>query len=480
MWMIGDVQASSGESPPLNIVLIFIDDMGYADIGPFGAEYPTPHLDRLAEEGRKFTDFLVTAPVCSSSRAAILTGCYNRRLGISGAYNPRATAGLNPDETTIAELCKEQGYATACFGKWHLGHHPKFLPLNQGFDEYLGLPYSNDMWPFHPKYAHFKSEVEERKKGYPPLPLIEGNTVINREMTGEDQAMLTTWYTERAVNFIERNKDRPFFLYVPHSMVHVPLFVSEKHKGKSGAGLYGDVVMELDWSVGEIIKALKEHGLEENTLVIFTSDNGPWLSYGEHAGSAGPLREGKGTSFEGGVREPTIFWWPGKIPAGTVCESLASTIDILPTVASLIGAPLPAQKIDGKDIIELLVSDEVVRSPHESFALYYYGGALVAVRNERFKLVFPHTYRHAVPGMIAKDGTPVEYGSLDAEFALYDLDNDIGETTDVKNTFPEAVRELQIAAARYREQLGDKRLGLKGTEIRPAGQLKEGDEKLVW
>ncbi|MCP4450806.1 MAG: sulfatase, partial [Planctomycetes bacterium] len=334
-------------SGPPNVVVIFIDDMGYADIGPFGAKgYDTPHLDRMAAEGRKFTDFVVSTAVCSASRAALMTGCYHRRVGIAGALGPGAKHGINANEMTLAELCKQKGYATAVYGKWHLGHHPKFLPLQHGFDEYFGLPYSNDMWPYHPGVAHLS--MEERVKRWPHLPLIEGDKVINAQVSGEDQEQLTTQYTERAVSFIQRNADRPFFLYVPHSMVHVPLYVSDKFKGKSEQGLFGDVVMEVDWSVGQILKEIRAQDLSDNTLVIFTADNGPWLSYGDHAGSAAPLREGKGTEFEGGIREPTIMWWPGKIAPGTACNELASTIDVLPTVAALIDAELPEHKIDGK------------------------------------------------------------------------------------------------------------------------------------
>ena len=296
-----------------NVVIMFMDDMGYADIGAFGAKaYPTPHLDRMAKEGRKFTDFYVTQAVCSASRAGLLTGCYNVRIGINGALGPKSNSGLNPDEVTIAEICKQKGYATACYGKWHLGHHKKFLPMQHGFDDYFGLPYSNDMWPYHPGVLHLP--MEERLKRWPHLPLIDGNKIINPKVSGKDQEILTTQYTERAVSFIEKNKDNPFFVYLPHSMVHVPLYVSDKFKGKSGAGLFGDVMMEVDWSAGEIMKVLRKHNLHTNTLFIFTSDNGPWLNYGDHAGSAAPLREGKGTMFDGGCREPTLAWWPGTIP----------------------------------------------------------------------------------------------------------------------------------------------------------------------
>jgi arylsulfatase A-like enzyme len=256
-----EAQQSPRPSSP-NIVVIFMDDMAYADIGPFGAKgYPTPNLDRMAKEGRLFTDFYVTQAVCSASRAGLLTGCYNVRIGILGALGPGAKHGIHQDEVTLAEICKQQGYATAIFGKWHLGHHEPFLPLQHGFDHYYGLPYSNDMWPYHPGVRHLS--VEERLKRWPHLPLIEQNKIIRPEVTPEDQEQLTTQYTERAVAFIEANKHQPFFLYVPHSMVHVPLYVSDKFKGKSGSGLFGDVMMEVDWSVGEILEALRRNRLDQ-------------------------------------------------------------------------------------------------------------------------------------------------------------------------------------------------------------------------
>ena len=346
-------QPAQAANRPPNVVVIFIDDMGYGDIGPFGAEgNETPNLDRMAKEGRKFTDFYVTQAVCSASRAGLLTGCYNVRVGILGALGPKSNIGINADEVTIAEICKQQGYATACYGKWHLGHHRQFLPMQHGFDDYFGLPYSNDMWPYHPGVAHLA--MEERLKRWPHLPLIDKNEVVNKQVTGEDQEQLTTQYTERAVGFINANMDRPFFLYVPHSMVHVPLYVSDKFKGKSDRGLFGDVMMEVDWSVGQILDALRTNKIDNDTLVIFTADNGPWLSYGDHAGTAGPLREGKGTMFDGGCRESTIMWWPGTVPPGTVCSEPAMTIDILPTVAELCGGKLPEHKIDGKSILPLV------------------------------------------------------------------------------------------------------------------------------
>ena len=463
-------QAFSAETDrPPNIVVIFIDDMGYADIGPFGAsDYPTPNLDQLAAGGRTFTDFYVTQAVCSASRAGLMTGCYNVRVGIQGALGPNAKIGINPDETTMAELCKQKGYATACYGKWHLGDRQPFLPLQNGFDDYFGLPYSNDMWPYHPGVRHLS--MEDRLKRWPHLPLYDKNEVVNPAVDGEAQEQLTTQYTEKAVSFIDQHKDEPFFLYLPHSMVHVPLYVSEKFKGKSGAGLYGDVVMEVDWSVGQIVDALKRNQIEDNTLVIFTSDNGPWLSYGDHAGSAGPLREGKGTMWEGGCREPTIMSWPGKIPAGTVCDTPAMTIDIFPTVAKLIGVNLPEQPIDGKDIWPLISGEPSAKSPHEAY-FFYYGSGLKAVRSGKWKLVFPHQYRTLAGRPGGTGGIPTNYEQATTPLALFDLEADPGEQTNLVEQHPEVVQRLDKLADGIREKLGDSHQKVKGTENRPPGRI---------
>jgi arylsulfatase A len=448
-----------GGRPP-NVVIMFMDDLGYADIGPFGAtNFPTPNLDQMAKEGRKFTDFYVTQAVCSASRAGLLTGCYNVRIGILGALSPKSKTGLNPDETTIAEICKQQGYATACFGKWHLGHHKKFLPLQHGFDEFFGLPYSNDMWPYHPGVSHLP--LEKRVKRWPHLPLIEGNKVINPKVTGKDQELLTKQYTERAVSFIKKNKDMPFFVYLPHSMVHVPLYVSEAFKGKSGAGLFGDVIMEVDWSVGEIMKVLRQNNLDENTLFIFTSDNGPWLNYGDHAGSAGPLREGKGTMFDGGCREPMIAWWPGTVPANSVCKEPAMTIDILPTIAKLSGSVLPDRELDGKNIWPLFIDDQA-RSPQEAYYLYY-GDQLQAVRQGKWKLHFPHGYRTMAGKPGGTGGIPKNYSKGQIELSLFDLHQDIGESINMEKQKPEITRKLSKLAKDF-----DKKMNLSK---RPAGRI---------
>lgn len=441
-----------------NIVLIFTDDQGYEDVGCFGSpDIRTPNLDRMAREGVRLTDFHVAQAVCSASRAALLTGCYSNRVGILGALGPKSNHGIASSELTIAEMLKQQGYATAIYGKWHLGHHPQFLPTRHGFDEWFGLPYSNDMWPFHPV----------NPEAWPPLPLFADEKIIDAEVTGDEQKMLTTWYTERAVSFIEQHREEPFFLYVPHSMPHVPLYVSEKFAGRSPRGLYGDVIMEIDWSVGEILTALKQNGLDEKTLVVFTSDNGPWLSYGDHAGAVGALREGKGTMWDGGCREPFIARWPGKIPAGTVCRELAGTIDILPTLAEITGASLPQHAIDGKSIWPLLSGEAHARSPHEYY-LFYYGRQLQAVRSGRWKLHFPHAYR-SLKGKPGHGGKPGPYIQKRTGLALYDVVRDPGEAVDLREEFPEVVARLQQYGKAARAELGDN--DRRGSGQRSPGRL---------
>ena len=440
-----------------NIILIFADDLGYGDLGSYGAkDWATPHLDQLAKDGTSFSQFYVPHAVCSASRAALLTGTYANRLEIFGALDHTAKHGLNPDETTIAELLKQKGYQTGMVGKWHLGHLPEFLPTKQGFDSYFGLPYSNDMWPNHP----------ETKTYYPPLPLIENETIIE---TLEDQSQLTTRYTQKALEFIHENQEKPFFLYLAHSMPHVPLFVSEKFAGKSSQGMYGDVMMEIDWSVGEIRKKLKELKLEENTLIIFTSDNGPWLSYGGHAGLTGGLKEGKGTSWEGGIRVPAIFTWPGKIPAGKTQSEAAMTIDILPTLAEIIDSELPDLKIDGESIWTLIQGQKTESRPY--FA-YYNKNELQAVIYGQWKLVFPHRYRTISADAIMKnDGMPVPYEMVNLEKAvLFDLAKDPSETTELSTYFPEILSKLNQFAEEARQDMGDELTQRVGTGMRKAGK----------
>lgn len=451
--------------PPPNVVLIFCDDLGYADLGCYGAPaIRTPHLDRLAREGMRFTEFYAAQAVCSASRAALLTGCYPNRVGIAGALDHRSRIGLHPDETTLAEVLRPRGYATAIVGKWHLGHLPEFLPTRQGFDQWFGLPYSNDMWPYHP---------EATPGTYPPLPLYDGDTIVDPEVTPEDHATLTTRYTERAVRFIEQHADRPFFLYLAHAMPHVPLFVDATRRGRSAAGLYGDVIEEIDWSTGRLLDTLHRLRLEDRTLVLFTSDNGPWLSYGDHAGSAGRLREGKGTSWEGGVREPFLARFPGRIPAGAVCREPAMTIDILPTLARLAGAALPARPIDGHDLWPLLSGQPGATSPHDALWFYYAQNELQAVRSGPWKLVLPHAYRTLGDQPRATGGTPARYRQARTDLALYHLTLDPGESTNVASLHPGIVARLQDHVERARADLGDSLTQRPPTRARPPGRRAE-------
>lgn len=450
-----------------NFIIIFTDDQGYADVGCYGATgFETPNLDRMAEEGLRFTSFYVSEAVCSASRASLLTGCYAQRLSIRGALMPHSKVGLNPEEETIAELLKKRGYATGMVGKWHLGNFTEFFPVHHGFDEYYGLAYSNDMWP----YDYFGKRTDERKAFiYPPLRLVENDRPTDEVVDSlEDQGFLTQKYTRRAVSFIKKHRNKPFFLYLAHSMPHTPINASPAFRGTSRQGLYGDVIQEIDWSVGEILKTLEALGLDDNTLVIFTSDNGPWRNFGNHAGSPGPFREGKGTAWEGGVRVPCLMRWPGKIPAGQVTDELASTLDILPTLCTLAGAPLPQRKIDGVDLSDFILG-QTPKSPREEF-YYFYTGELRAVRRGKWKLVFPHRYRSyeiVEPGM---NGQPGPYGYQTCGLELYNLQEDPRERHDVVASHPEVVAELKDLAQHVRLELGDSLTGMKGKAVRPPGR----------
>lgn len=445
-----------------NVVIIFTDDQGYQDVGCFGAEgYTTPNLDNMAKEGIILTDFYAAQAVCTASRAGLLTGAYPNRIGVHGAFFPKDGQGLNTDETTIAELLKDQGYVTAMYGKWHLGDDAMFSPNKHGFDDYFGIPYSNDMWPHHP--------AQGTEFNFDPLPLMHNDSVLQ---ILDDQSNLTKMITERSVDFIRENKENPFFLLVTHPQPHVPLYVSDRFKGKSEKGLYGDVIMELDWSVGEILKTLKEQGLDENTLVIFTSDNGPWLAYGEHSGSALPLREGKATALEGGQREPFIARWPNKIPKGKVIETPLMAIDLLPTIVHITGAKLPEKKIDGKNAWSV-ISGASNESPQEAYFFYYKVNELQGVRYGDWKLYFPHTYNTLNGKEGGKNGLPVAYekGKIE-KIELYNLRSDISETNDVAQQNPEIVAKIVALADAMRIELGDK---LQGTETgigsRPIGRV---------
>ena len=428
---------AKSERPP-NFIFILADDLGYQDVGCFGSPLiKTPNLDRMASEGMRFTDFYSAAPVCTPSRAALMTGCYPMRVGLPAVLS--ATTGLemgiSSDEILLPQLLKTRGYATACIGKWHLGYDKRFLPTRHGFDYFYGLPHSNDM-----------NKPE-------PVPLMRGEHVIERPAIIET---LTERYTDEAIKFITKHKDEPFFLYLPHTFPHTPLAASERFKGKSERGLYGDVVETIDWSAGRILDTLKELGLDENTLVIFTSDNGPWLIKGKDGGSALPLRGGKAQTWDGGMREPCIMRWPGHIPSGSTCSEMATMMDVYPTLAHLSGAKVPTDRIiDGKDIRPLMTGEKDAKSPHDVF-FYYRVDRLEAVRSGKWKLILPH-----------KDVSTKE----DVPPALYDLKTDIGETTDLSVKYPSIVKRLQAMAATCREDLGDLVTGAKGKNTRPCGKV---------
>ncbi len=445
--------AAPGERKP-NFIIVFTDDQGYQDVGCFGSPLiKTPNLDRMAREGTRFTDFYVAANVCTPSRAALLTGCYPPRVGGLGVLFPRSDTGLNPKETTIAEMLKSVGYATTCIGKWHLGHHPEFLPTSQGFDSYYGVPYSNDMWlAADMAFAEGaklgkgldagKLKAGERARN--KVPLLRNDQVVEYPA---DQATLTKRYTGEAVKFIRDNRDKPFFLYLAHTMPHVPLFASEKFKGTSKRGLYGDTIEEIDWCVGEIVKTLKDCGIDEDTLVFFSSDNGPWLSKGKHGGCALPLRGGKFTTWEGGMREPTIMRWPGKVPAGKVCAEVAGTIDMLPTIAALAGAKVPTDRIiDGKDIWPLMSGESGAKSPHEAY-YYYRGSRLEAVRCGKWKLRVTQARRKK------PSGGQAARGPQPPKAELYDLVGDISESTNLAEKHPDVVQRLAAMIQKFDKEL---------------------------
>ncbi len=422
--MAGPGLANAGESRKPNFIIIFCDDLGYGDLHCYGAEkIQTPNLDRMAEEGMRFNSFYACAPVCTPSRAGLLTGRYPIRSGLTNVLFPYSQDGIGDEEITLAAALKTRGYATACVGKWHLGHLPPYLPTRNGFDYYFGIPYSNDM--------------DVQKRGDPPIPLMRNEAIIEQPA---DQDTLTRRYTEEALRYIAEHKDRPFFLYLPHTMPHVPLHASNAFAGRSQGGLYGDVVEEIDWSTGEILAELKKQGLEENTLVIFTSDNGPWLSQGENGGSAGKLRLGKGSTFEGGFREPCLMRWPGTIRAGSVYEGQAGTLDLFPTLLALAGGEWPdGRAYDGCDIRPVLLGEG--DRPEKDF-FYFHGQDLQACRHGRWKAKKPFK------GNIY--GEPLEHPWL-----LFDLERDPGETTNLAEQHPAILASLQMKMKEFRKQLGE-------------------------
>jgi arylsulfatase A len=409
--------ATEAASDTPNFVIIFTDDQGYQDVGCFGSpSIKTPNLDRMAAEGMKFTDFYAGASICSPSRAALLTGCYPPRVGITRVLFPRDNIGLNPKEVTIADMLKERGYATTCIGKWHLGHLRPFLPTHNGFDSYFGIPYSNDMDGVKGKDKNLDRAWRQRDFSPWNVPLMRNETIIERPA---DQTKLIDRYTDEAVKFIRTNRDKPFFLYLPHTMPHIPLFVSKNFYVNDVHQAYKVTIEQIDSSVGRVLAALKENGIDRKTLVVFTSDNGPWLSKKYFGGCALPLRDGKFSTYDGGLREPCIMRWPGRIPAGKVCHELCSTIDLLPTFARLAGGHVPTDRvIDGKNIWPLMAGEPGAKSPHDAF-FYYRGTTLDAVRSGKWKL-----------------------RRVKKSVALYDLEADIGEKDNVADAHPEIVARL--------------------------------------
>jgi arylsulfatase A-like enzyme len=443
--------AAQGDAKP-NFILILADDMGYGDIAPFGSmKNRTPNLDRMASEGMKLTSFYA-APVCTPSRAQILTGCYAKRVSLPNVLSPAAPIGLSAKEHCIAELLKQQGYATIAIGKWHVGDAPEFLPTHHGFDSYFGLPYSNDM-------GGPTNRAKGRRERRPPLPLVQNDRVIET-VTPEGQNRLTERYTEAAVKFIREHMDGPFFLYLPHTAVHVPIHPGDRFRGKSPYGLYHDWVEEVDWSVGRVLDTVRELGLDQRTLVFFTSDNGPWLRQGTNAGVAGPLRGGKGGTYEGGVREPTLAWWPGHVPADTKVDAVAGNFDFLPTFLKLAGGTVPGDnKIDGKDLSPLLFG-KTRESPHEAH-YYFSGNTLQAVRAGPWKLAVAPQSEGLGESARTRPGesfTPT----------LYNLQADIGERTNVAAQHTDVVKRLQALAAEIGADLGATGLG---PGVRPPGRV---------
>ncbi len=411
-----------------NIVLLLTDDQGYGDIRCYGnPDVNTPNLDRLAAEGTRFTDFYAGAAVSTASRAGLLTGRYAERVGTPGVLSDNSDKGIRPGEFTLADYLKQNNYATGMVGKWHLGCQPQYMPVRHGFTEFFGLPYSMDMWPFHPQPSH----------QYKPLPLYNNEEVVEYNPQVD---RMTTRLTERAVKFIKDHKDEPFFLYFPYTQPHVPLGVSDKFKGKSGHGLYADVLMEIDWSVGQVMKTLKDNGLDENTIVIFTSDNGPWLSYGNHGGCTLGLREGKGTTFDGGQRVPMIMRMPGTIPAGKVSDQFFSALDITPTLVALTGAEMPRMNaFDGENAWDIMTGNP--DSTHKPF--YFVNNCKVeAVRDGKWKCVAPHHYRIVTePGRDGRPGKQINNGAYTG-LALFDMETDPYESNNLADKYPEIAADM--------------------------------------
>jgi arylsulfatase A-like enzyme len=457
--------ARAADAPKPNVILILTDDQGYADLSCYGSPsgIKTPRIDQMAAEGIKFTDFYAPASVCTPSRAGMLTGCYPPRVGMgefpmlpggkpwqTRVLFRNAPFGIDPSEMTIGKMFQSAGYSTMCVGKWHLGDQKPFLPTSHGFDSYFGLLLTPDM---------------------PPVDFVRDDKKVEENI---DIGSCTGRYTEESLKFIRANKDKPFFLFLSHTMPHVPIFASEKFKGKSAGGTYGDVMEEIDDSTGQILDALKELKLDDRTLVIFTSDNGPWLAKGEHGGSAFPLRGGKGGSYEGGFREPCIMRFPGKIPAGSVCHEMATQMDFLPTFAKLAGASTSFPKpIDGKDITDLVLAKPGAKTPHEAF-YYYVGNRLHAVRSGKWKLKVPTELGEEFAGYLK-----IENAQTEIPRALYDLESDPAEQKSVIQDHPDIAKKLIALAEAAREDLGDSKRNMTGKNVRPVGHAERDSSPIA-
>ena len=448
-----------------NVIIILMDDMGYGDTEPYGMTgIATPNFNRLAAEGTRFTHFNAAQAVCTASRAAILTGMYPNRIGMSGVLLPGAKRALNPKEQTIASLLNDAGYKTGMLGKWHLGNHAPFLPLQYGFDSYYGIPYSHDMWPIDFDGRTRVTDTSNIRSGWSAIPVYEGNRVVDSIITMERQSRLTSDLTERAVSFIKENRKNPFFLYLAHPMPHVPLAASKKFQGKSGMSTFGDVIMELDWSIGQILETLDKEKIFENTLLIVTSDNGPWLHFGDHAGSSGGFKEGKGTTWEGGSRVPLLVRWPGKVRAAGIKSQLMATMDLLPTIAAATGAELPAHKIDGFNFLPLWLG-KTDEGPRDLFYYYFDDNNLRGVRYQHWKLVLPHNSA-SYTGLQGKDGKPGIRTGNEVPMALYNLAHDPGENHDVQKLYPEMVKKILGFAEDAKNDLGDDLSKREGKNVR--------------
>jgi len=457
--LLAGCSSSQPEDRQPNVIVIFIDDMGWTDLSSYGAtNWATPEIDRLGTEGARFTDFYVPTPACSPSRAGLLTGRYPLKAGVREVLNPMSLRGMPESEVTAAEIFRDAGYSTAAIGKWHLGSHPDFLPTNHGFDTYFGLPYSNDM---------SRMSINNPRSfaaNHPGIPLLRDTTIVEFE---PDQRFLTEWYTQESIRFIEENEDTPFFLYLAHSMVHVPLWATDEFLGSSDGGLYGDVVQELDASTGRIMQRLDELGLDEHTIVVFTSDNGPWLALGEHSGTRGVLREGKATTFEGGVRIPGLIRAPGRVTPGQVVQEASSTLDILPTVLEMAGIDGP-DNMDGRSLAGPLSGIGSFDAERPLF--FYRSGQLRAMRKGDWKLHVPHRYISLEPDSGAARGRGGHPGSsvrLQIDLSLFNLADDIGETTDVKGDHPDVLDELLGHIEDARARIGDELRDRVGSEATP-------------